>query len=80
MFAAPIMTGIAYVALSVPRLVCLEMVERPRPALRVGSAVAVARIVAVVDMAIKPTAAVIPGASPDEYAPKEPIRPIVAIR
>ena len=80
MFVRPIMTGIAWVALSVMGLVCLEMFEGLRPARRIGSDVAVMRIVAVVDMAIESVRAVIPGSSPDEYAPNEPIRPIVAIR
>ncbi len=80
MFARPIVIGIACVALSVPALVCIEMFERLRPARRVGSDVAVMGIVAVVDMAIESVMAVIPRPSPDEYAPNEPIRPIVAIR
>ena len=80
MFVRPIMTGIACVALSVPGLVCMEMFVGLLPARWVGSDVAVMRIVAVVDMAIKSVRAVIPGSSPDEYAPNEPIRPIVAIR
>ena len=41
--------------------------------------VAVTRIVAVVDMAIKSVGTVKPGAGPDEYSPNEPIGPIVAI-
>ena len=78
-FAAAIMAGIAWVAMRIMRCVGMEMVERLLSACRVRSVVAVARIVAVVDMAIKPVRTVKPGAGPDEYPANEPIGPIVAI-
>lgn len=79
-FVASVMARIPYVALSIPRLVCMEMVERLLPVRRIRSRVAVTRIVAVVNVAIKPMMAVVPGPSPDEYTPKEPVWPIVTIR
>jgi hypothetical protein len=78
-FAAPIMASVAYVATPVPRLVGVEIVVRLFPACRVWSPVAVTRIEVVVDMAIKPTRAMEPGAGPDEQPANKPIRPIVAI-
>jgi hypothetical protein len=55
------------------------MVERLLAPYRHWSVVAVARIVAVVDMAIKSVRAVEPGASPDEHPTSKPIWPIVTI-
>jgi len=78
-FAAPVMAGVAYMAMPVLRLVSMEMVERLLTFYRRWSVIAVARIVAVVDMAIKSVRAVEPGASPDEHPTSEPIRPIVTI-
>jgi len=79
-FAARVMAGIAYMAMPVLRLVAMEMVERLLALSRKWSVVAVARIVSVVDMAIKSVRAVEPGASPDEQPTDKPIRPIVTIR
>jgi hypothetical protein len=78
-FGAPIMARVAYVALPVPRLVCVEVVELLRPALRDRSGVSVMRIIAVVDVAIKAVMAVKPGTSSNEQPASEPIRPIVAV-
>ena len=80
MFAAPIMAGIAHMAIPVPRFVCVEIVIRLLPACGIGSVVSVTGIVVVVDVTIKSVGTVKPGASPDEYSPHEPIRAIVAIR
>jgi hypothetical protein len=79
MFAAPIMGRVACVALPVPRLVCLEVVELLGPALRDRSSVSVMRIISVVDVAIKAVMTVEPGTSSNEYPASEPIRPIVAV-
>ncbi len=79
-FAAPVMWRSTRVAMLIVRRVRLEAVERVLPAFRQRSMVAVARIVALVDMAIKPMRSVEPGAGPDEYPSSEPIRTIVAIR
>ena len=78
-FAASIMAGIAGVAMLINRRVSVEMVERLLAPYRKRSMVAVARIEAVVDMAIKSVRAVEPGASSDEHPTNKPIRPIVTI-
>ena len=79
MFAAPVMAGIACMAMSVLRLVSMEMVERLLALYRKWSVVAVASIVSVVDMAIKSVRAVEPGPSPDEQPTGKPVRPVVTI-
>jgi hypothetical protein len=79
MFTAPVMARIAYMAMPVLRLVSMEMVERLLAVCRKWSVVAMTRIVAVVDMAIKPARTVEPGACPEEHPTNKPIRPIVTI-
>jgi hypothetical protein len=54
------MAGITYVAAPVLPLVRVEMGERLFPVGGIGSVVAVTRIVAVVDMAIKPVRTKVP--------------------
>jgi hypothetical protein len=78
-FAARIMAGVAYMALSIPRLVPVEVVERLRTALRQRSMVTLARVVAVVDVAVKAVGAAKPGASSKKHPAHKPIGPIVAI-
>ena len=78
-FAAPVMAGTACMAMPVLRLVSVKMVERLLALYRKWSVVAVARIVSVVDMAIKSVRAVEPGASPDEQPTGKPVRPVVTI-
>jgi hypothetical protein len=78
-FSGSVMAGVADVAMPVLRLVSVEMGERLFPAGREWSVVAVTRIVAVVDMAIKPVRTVKPWPGPDKHTPDKPIRPIVAI-
>jgi hypothetical protein len=78
-FIARIMVGVAYMALSIPRLVPVEVVERLRTALRQRSMVTLARVVAVVDVAVKAVWAVKPGASSKKHPANKPIGPIVAI-
>ena len=67
-FAAAIMAGIAYDAMSIMRFVGLEVVERLRSARRKRAMIAVTRVVAIVDMPIKPMRPVKPGSSSDEYS------------
>jgi hypothetical protein len=57
----------------------MEMVERLLALYRKWSVVAVARIVSVVDMAIKSVRAVEPGTSPDEQPTAKPVRPVITI-
>jgi hypothetical protein len=78
-FSTAAMTGIAYVALSIPRLVCVEVAKRLLAARWCGSSVSVSRIIAVVYMSVEAMRAVKPGASPDENAATEPIRAIVTV-
>jgi hypothetical protein len=79
MFAAAVMTGIPYVAMTVLAFVSMEMVERLLAPYRIWSVVAVVRIVAVVDMPIKSMRAVEPGPGAEEHPTHKPIRPIVTI-
>jgi hypothetical protein len=59
-FGAPFMTTVAYMALSISRLICVEVVEPLSAMFRQRSNVAVVRIVAVVDVAVKTVMAVEP--------------------
>jgi hypothetical protein len=79
-FSFPFMDSFAYVASPIPRLVCLEVVEALRPALRHRSNVTVVRIKAVVDMAEKAVRAMKPGTSSKKHPAHKPIGPIVAVR
>ena len=55
----PFMASFAYVASPISRLVCLEVVEALRPALRQWSSVTVMRIKPVIDMSVKAAMAAI---------------------
>jgi hypothetical protein len=79
MFAASVMGRSTRVAMLIVRRVGTKTVEGLLPAFWHRSMVAVARIVALVDMAIKSMRSVKPGAGPDKYSSCEPIRTIVAI-
>jgi len=79
-FRLPFMAGVAYVASPIPRLVCPEVVEALRPALRQRPNVTVMRIKAVVDMAEKAVTAVKPGARSKKHPANKPVGPIVAVR
>jgi len=80
MFAASIMASVAYVALPVPRLVAVEVVELLLTAPWQRSVVAVTRVKAVVDVAVKAVMTMKPGACANKYATVKPIGPIVAVR
>jgi hypothetical protein len=80
MFASAFVAGVAYVASPIPRLVCMEVVEALCPMLRQRSSIAVMRVKAVVDVAVKAAMAVKPGASSKEDPSNKPVGPIVAIR
>ena len=79
-FAASVMGRSTRVAMLIVRGVCTKTIEGLFPAFWHRSMIAVARIVALVDMAVKSMRPVEPGAGPDEYPAREPIRTIVAIR
>jgi hypothetical protein len=80
MFTAAIMGSGAYVASAIPRLVCLEVVEALRAALRHRPSVTVMRIKAVVDMAVKAVRTMKPRTSSEKHSANKPIGPIVAVR
>jgi len=76
----PFMASFAYVTSPISRLVCLEVVEALRPALRQRSSVTVMRIKPVIDMSVKAVWAVKPRACSKKHPPTKPVRPIVAVR
>jgi hypothetical protein len=78
-FTPSIMTGVAYVALTIAGLVAVKVVELRLPAPGHRSTVTVMRVKAVVNVAIKAVRAVKPGTSSKEYPADKPIGPIVAI-
>ena len=79
MFIAAIVGSVAYVALRIMRLVCVEVVELLCPARGQRSMVTMMRIVEVVDVAIEAVRAVEPGAGSKEHPAHKPVRPIVAV-
>jgi hypothetical protein len=79
MFSLPFMGSVAYVASPIPGLVCLEVVEALRSALRHRSSVTVMGIKAVVDVAIKAVMTMKPRTSSEEHSSNKPIGPIVAV-
>ena len=68
MLASTIVACVANVALAVAGFVGVEVVEARLSAAGQRAVVAVTRVKAVVDMAVKATMAVEPGAGTDEYA------------
>ena len=79
MFIAAIVGSVAYVALRIMRLVCVEVVELLCPARGQRSMVTMMRIVPIVDVAIKAVVAVEPGSGSDEHPARKPIWPVVAV-
>lgn len=79
MFAAAIVSGIADVASSIPRLVRVEVGECPVSAFRQGAYIAVVRVPAIIDVAVEAVRAVEPGAGSDEHSVHEPIGTVIAV-
>ena len=79
-FTACIMTGVAYVALTVPGLVCVEVAERLFAASGHRSVVTIMRVVAVVYVAVEAARAMEPRAGSDEQSAREPVRSVIAVR
>ena len=77
--AAAVMIAAAGVASPVARLVAVEVVEGLFAALRVRSAVAVAGVIAVVDMAVEVAGAAVPVAGADEHSTLKPFGAVVAV-
>jgi hypothetical protein len=78
-FSAAVMAGRAHVASPIARLVCMEVVEWLRPALREWAVIPVMGIEAVVYVAVKAMRSVKPGAGPDKDPAYKPVRPVVAV-
>ena len=78
-FAGAVMARVAYMALSISRFVCVEVVERLFAARRHGSSITVMRVVAVVYVAIEAVMTVEPRAGADEYPVTVPIRPVISV-
>lgn len=76
---ARIVTGIACMALSIPRFVAMEVIESPFPALGKRPRISMMRIVTVVYMAVEAMRTMEPRTSSDENSAHEPIRSVVAI-
>ena len=74
------MPGLAHMALPIPGLIPLEVVERPVAAPRHRSGIAMPRVIPVIDMPVEPMPAVKPRPSADEQPAGKPVRPIVPIR
>jgi hypothetical protein len=79
-FSTRTMTGGARVTLSISGFVALEVVELLATASRYRSMVSVARIIPIVNVAIKAVRPMEPRTSPEKHTPDKPVRPIVAIR
>jgi hypothetical protein len=78
-FSARFVAGVSYVALSITRFVSLEVVESLCAALGQRSMVAVARVIAVIDVAIEAAMAMEPRAGANEDSAKKPVGAIVAV-
>jgi hypothetical protein len=60
-FPPSVMAGLTYISMSIPRFVPVEVVELLSSTLRKRSMITVARIIAVVDMAVKSMRSMEPG-------------------
>jgi len=79
-FSATFVGRIAYMALPIPRFICVEMVETRFAATGQRTAVTLTGVKAVVDVAVEAVPAVEPGAGSDEDSAKEPVGPVIAVR
>jgi hypothetical protein len=80
MFVGRFVAGVTYVALWVAGFVRLEVVEGLGSTLGHWTCISVARVIAVVDVAVETAVAVIPGAGTEEDSAGEPVGTIVAVR
>ena len=78
-FAAGFVASVAYMALTVPRFISLEVVEWPRAAFGHGSGVAMVWVVAVVDVAVEAVRAMEPRTGSDEESACEPVWAVVTV-
>ena len=80
MFVSAIMACSTYMALSVSRLVCLEVIEGMVAAAGHRAGVTVVGIIAVINVAIEAARAMEPRSGSDKDSASEPIRPIISVR
>jgi hypothetical protein len=78
-FAARIVTSIAYVALPIARFVSVEVVELLLAASWQRAMVAIAGIVTVVNVAVKAAVAVKPGAGSNKEPTRKPVGSVIAV-
>ncbi len=79
-FTATFMPWVAYGTMPIVGLIGVKMIKRLFPMIWKRTVVAVMRVVPVVNVAIPPMGAVIPGSRSQENSANEPIRTIKAIR
>ncbi len=77
--ASTVPASVEVVAASVTHVLAMEVVESPVSPGRVRAMISVARIVAVIDVAVKLSAAMEPGTRPDKCSAIEPLGPVIAI-
>ena len=80
MLIARIVTGLAYVTLSIPRLIAMEVVEGLLSMNRHRPMITIMRVVAVINMAVEPTMTVEPRSSSDKHSVEKPVRPVISVR
>jgi len=78
-FAATIVAGIAYVALAITGFVGVEVIESLLSTTGDWAIVAIVRVKAVIDVAMKAVGTVEPGTGSDEYSAEKPVWAIVAV-
>jgi hypothetical protein len=78
-FAAGFMRSVSYVALSITRLIALEVIELTRSPLREGSAVAIVWVVPVVYVPVESALTVEPWSRAEKYSPHKPIGAVIAV-
>jgi hypothetical protein len=78
-FSAPIVGSRANMAVPIPRLIGLEMVERMRTAIRQRPMISVARIKPVIDVSVKPVRPMEPRTRSKKHAAHKPIGPVIAV-
>ena len=71
--------GVPRMPSTIPRLVPVEVVELPLPALGYRPVIAIVRVEAIVHMAVKSVMAVEPGPRSNKYSAVKPVLPVIAV-
>ena len=79
-FTTPLVGSGAYVTPTIPRLVCLKVVEALCSTRRQWSVVTVMGIEAIVDMAVKAMRAMEPRTGSNKHPANKPIGPVITVR